>query len=162
MNGADIAILAVVGVSIAFSLFRGFIREVFSLLVWAVAVVAALQVAGPFADVLEPWLELQSVRIIFAFVSVFVVVLVIGALFSHALGRIIKNSDLSPTDRIFGGVFGFVRGLVIVLALVMIGRFTPFPDDPWWQESRLLPEFEHLAELAMVYMPESVQAVLAG
>lgn len=162
MNGADIAILAVVGVSIAFSLFRGFIREVFSLLVWAVAVVAALQVAGPFADVLEPWLELQSVRIIFAFVSVFVVVLVIGALFSHALGRIIKNSDLSPTDRIFGGVFGFVRGLVIVLVLVMIGRFTPFPDDPWWQESRLLPEFEHLAELAMVYMPESVQAVLAG
>lgn len=162
MNGADIAILAVLGVSVLFSLFRGFIREVFSVLVWAVAIIAALQVAGPFARVLEAWIEMPSARLIFAFVAVFVFVLVIGAVFSFALGRLIENTDLSPTDRLFGGVFGLMRGLAIVLALVMVARFTPFPADPWWQESRLLPEFERLAEWTMDYMPESVQTVLAA
>lgn len=160
MNEADWVIVAVLAVSVIVSLFRGLIKEVFSVLVWAAAVVAALQVSGPLAESLEPIVELPSARIILAFAAVFVFVLVVGGLVSFLIGQMIKRTGLSATDRLLGMIFGLARGMVIVAVAVMLARFTPFPEDPWWQESRLLPEFERLAEWSMRYMPESVQGVL--
>lgn len=160
MNEADWIIVAVLAVSVIVSLFRGLIKEVFSVLVWAAAVVAALQVSGPLAESLEPVIELPSARIILAFVAVFLFVLVVGGLVTYLIGQMVERTGLSATDRLLGMVFGLARGLVIVVVAVMLARFTPFPADPWWQESRLLPEFERLAEWSMRYMPESVQDIL--
>jgi membrane protein required for colicin V production len=157
MSGADVAILGVCLVSMLVSLFRGFLREAFSLLIWVVAVYAALQASGPLALQMDPWIEMPSVRIIIAFVGVFVLVLVVGAMLNYLLGRLISSTGLSGTDRLFGALFGALRGVAIVMAAVIIARFTPFPEDPWWQESRLLPEFERLAIWAVHQFPESVQ-----
>jgi membrane protein required for colicin V production len=57
MNGADLVILGILLVSIVVSLFRGFIKEVFSILVWVAAIFAAFQVAGPLAVALEPIID---------------------------------------------------------------------------------------------------------
>jgi membrane protein required for colicin V production len=37
----------------------------------------------------------------------------------------------------------------------MLG-FTPFPRDPWWHESRLLPSFQNGAEWLSAKLPETV------
>ncbi|HKL53483.1 MAG TPA: CvpA family protein [Wenzhouxiangellaceae bacterium] len=160
MNGADLVILGILLVSIVVSLVRGFIKEVFSILVWVAAIFAAFQVAGPLAGALEPIIELPSARIIVAFAAVFVLVLVIGGLISFLVGKMVEKTGLSPTDRFFGGVFGLARGLVIVVLAVLLLRVTPFAQDPWWNDSRLLPTFEALAEEARVWLPESVRGLL--
>ena len=157
MNGVDLAILLICGVSMLVSLFRGFIREVFSLLVWVAAVYAALLVANPLAERMQPWIEMPSVRMIIAFVGVFVLVLIVGGLVNYLLGKLIAGTGLSGTDRLVGALFGALRGVAIVLVAVIIARMTPFPEDPWWQESRLLPEFERLAVAVVQYFPESVR-----
>ncbi len=157
MNPADLVILGVCLVSILVSLFRGFVREAFSLVVWIAAVFAALQASGPLASAMEPWVEMPSVRLIVAFVGVFVLVLVVGGLINYLLGKLVAGTGLSGTDRLFGGLFGALRGMAIVMVAVIIARFTPFPGDPWWQESRLLPEFERLAAWTVVQFPESLQ-----
>lgn len=156
MNGADLAILGICLVSIIVSLFRGFIREAFSLLVWVAAIYAALYSSGMLAERLVPWIEMPSARLIIAFVGVFVLVLVVGGLVNYLLGKLVASTGLSGTDRLFGALFGAVRGLAIVLVAVIIARFTPFPGDPWWQESRLLPEMERLAEWAVARFPDTV------
>lgn len=160
MNGADLAILGIVLVSIVVSLIRGFIKEVFSILVWVAAIFAAFQVAGPFAEALEPIVDLPSARIILAFAAVFVLVLVIGGLISFLVGKMVEKTGLSPTDRLFGAVFGLARGLAIVVLAVLLMRVTPFAEDPWWHESRLLPTFEAMAEQAREWLPESVRGLL--
>ena len=160
MNGADLVILGILLVSIIVSLIRGFIKEVFSILVWVAAIFAAFQVAGPLAGALEPIIELPSARIIVAFAAVFVLVLVIGGMISFLVGKLIEKTGLSPTDRFFGGLFGLARGLVIVVLAVLLLRVTPFTQDPWWHDSRLLPTFEALAEQARVWLPESVRGLL--
>ncbi len=157
MNSADIAILVICGLSMLVSLFRGFIREVFSLLVWVVAVYAGLMAANPLAEQMNPWIEMPSVRLIIAFVGVFVLVLIVGGLINYLLGKLVAGTGLSGTDRMFGALFGALRGVAIVLVAVIIARMTPFPDDPWWQESRLLPEFERLAVAVVQQFPESVR-----
>jgi membrane protein required for colicin V production len=158
MNAADLAILGICLVSILVSLFRGFLREAFSLLIWVAAFYAAMLATGPLSLRMEPWIDMPSVRLIVAFVGVFVLVLVVGAMFNYLLGRLIASTGLSGTDRLFGALFGALRGLTIVIVAVIIARFTPFPGDPWWQESQLLPEFERLAAWAVAQFPESLQA----
>ncbi|MDX1624927.1 MAG: CvpA family protein [Wenzhouxiangellaceae bacterium] len=160
MNPADLAILGVLVVSVVVSLFRGFIREVFSIVVWIAAIVAAFQVSGPLSEAMAPYVELPSARVLLAFSGVFLLVLVIGGLIGYVVGRVVEKSGLSPTDRMFGGLFGLVRGVVIVAAAVVLARFTPFPSDPWWQESDLLPAFERLADVAVDYLPEGLRDLL--
>ncbi|MBY6205264.1 CvpA family protein [Halomonas denitrificans] len=160
MNGADIAILAVLALSVLVSLFRGFIKEVFSILVWVAAAFAAFQAAPLLAEALEPHVALPSARTLIAFVAVFVLVLVVGGLISYLVGKVVEKTGLSATDRLFGGLFGLARGVVIVLIAVMLARITPFPYDPWWQESRLIPRFETMAAWAAGFLPESVQELL--
>lgn len=157
MSTADLVILAICLVSMLVSLFRGFVREAFSLVVWFLAIYAGLLATDPLSQQMEPWIEMPSVRLIIAFVGVFVLVLVVGGLINYLLGRLVAGTGLSGTDRLVGALFGVARGMAIVLVAVIIARFTPFPEDPWWQESRLLPEFERLAIVALNHFPESVR-----
>jgi len=157
MNGADLIILAILGVSVLVSLFRGFIKEMFSILVWVAAIFAAFQVSGPLAAALEPLVDLPSARFIIAFSAVFLMVLVIGGLVSFLIGKVIEKTGLTPTDRLFGALFGLARGLLIVVLAVMLMRITPFAQDPWWQDSRLLAQFEGMADHLQDRLPESVR-----
>ena len=86
--------------------------------------------------------------------------LVVGGLASYLVGKVVEKTGLSATDRLFGALFGLARGVVIVLVAVMLARITPFPYDPWWQESRLIPRFETMAAWAAGFLPDSVQELL--
>jgi len=160
VNWADYAIIGIVLISTLVSLFRGFVREVFSLLVWVAAGYAALQAAGPLAVRLESAVDVPSVRVIIAFVGVFVLVLAVGGLINYLLGKLVANTGLSGSDRLAGALFGALRGLAMVLAAVIIAGFTPFVKDPWWESSLLLPEMERLSRHVVEYFPESIQAYL--
>jgi len=158
MNGADLAILAIALISMLVSLFRGFVREAFSLLVWIAAGYLALRASGPLSIEMSPWIEMPSVRLIIAFVGVFVTVLIVGGLCNFLLGKLVDSTGLSGTDRLFGALFGLLRGGAIVLVAVIVARFTPFPNDPWWQSSQLLPQFERTAVWAVQQFPQSLQS----
>lgn len=158
MTAADYVILGICLVSIVVSLFRGFIKEVFSLLVWIAAVYAALQASGAISLQLEGVIETPSVRVIVAFVGVFVLVLIVGGLLNYLLGRMVVSTGLSGTDRMFGALFGAFRGVAIVVAAVIVASLTPVVEDPWWQRSVLLPEFERLGHWLVGHFPESIQS----
>ena len=160
MNIADLVIVGILSVSVLVSLFRGFIKEVFSILVWVAAIFAAFQVAEPFARSLEPVIDLPSARMIVAFAAVFLLVLVIGGLIGFLISKMVEKTGLSPTDRLFGALFGFARGLVIVVVAVMLLRVTPFAEDPWWDDSQLLPTFETMADRARSWLPVEVRRML--
>lgn len=162
MNWVDIVILAVIGLSVIVSLFRGFLREVLSLLIWVLAAWLAFRFAAPLAGRLEPWIDLPSARAILAFAGIFVLVLVVGGLVNYLLGKLVESTGLSGTDRMVGALFGAVRGVAIVMVAVVLAGFTPFPEDPWWKASRLLPGFERLASWAVSRAPDNLSGYLPG
>ncbi len=140
MNLADAAILVIVVVSAFISVRRGFTREAFSLATWVVAFIVA-RLFGPSLEVLmEPVVETPSVRVAVAFGSLFAATLVVGALLNHLLGELVRVTGLTGTDRLFGVVFGTVRGLVLVVVLVVLGK-PMFSEDAWWNQSLLVPHF---------------------
>ena len=140
MNLADGVILFIIAVSALISVRRGFMREAFSLVTWVAAFVVA-RLFGPGLEVmLESSIETPSIRMAVAFGSLFAATLIVGALINHLLGELVRVTGLSGTDRLFGMVFGAVRGMVVVIVLVALAG-PMFVEDSWWQQSMLVPQF---------------------
>ena len=55
----------------------------------------------------------------------------------------VKRTGLSGTDRLLGMIFGTARGLIVVLAVLVLlpSLLTGVENDQWWKESQLVPEF---------------------
>lgn len=145
MNLADGIILVVIAFSSLLSLRRGFTREAFSLLSWVAAFIVA-RLFGPGLEImLEASIETPSARMAVAFGLLFAATLVVGALINHLVGELVRVTGLSGTDRVFGMVFGAVRGMLLVIVLIAVGRHL-FAADSWWQESMLVPQFAVLED----------------
>jgi membrane protein required for colicin V production len=160
MNWVDYAIIAVLLVSVLMGLFRGLISEVLSLAIWIAAFWVAWTFGPSVAGYFEHSIELPSARMLVAYGLCFIVVLIAGALVRFVISRLVEETGLSGTDRLLGMFFGFARGvLVVTLAIFLLG-FTPFPRDPWWRESQLLPHFESVAGWLGERLPEGVRKYL--
>ncbi len=151
---ADVLLAIILLLSLVIGLFRGFVKEVFSLASWIVAVWVAI-LLGP--DVASMWLssiDSPTIRLAAAYAAVFIAVLVAGAILAHMLTLLVARTHLQGTDRMLGLVFGFLRGGVIVTALVLLARHTPMPEETWWEQSVLIPYFDSLADWAGDKLPE--------
>lgn len=155
MNWVDILILAIVGLSAVIGIFRGFTREAFNLATWILAFWAAFALAGGFAAWLAQYIETPSLRLILAYASLFLGVLIVGALITHLMTQLVRDTPFSGPDRALGAGFGFLRGVVVVVGLVMLAGLTALREDPWWSESMLIPRIEPVAEWARNQIPES-------
>ena len=123
---------------------------------WAAAFLVAFQYSGALALQLENHIELPSARTSLAFAGLFLSVLLVGGLLTFLIGKLVEKTGLSGTDRLLGGVFGGVRGLVLVLALMLVAGLTPVPQDPWWQQSRSIQSLMPLAEWSAQFLPDYI------
>lgn len=153
MNWVDYFILGLIGLSLLVSLWRGFVKEALSLVTWIAAFLVALNFSDLLAERLTPWIELPSMRAAAAIAGLFVIVLIVGGLINFLIGELVKKTGLGGTDRVLGTVFGAARGVIIVGVLVMLAGLTALPQDPWWQDSALLPHFERLALWLADFLP---------
>lgn len=135
MNPLDIGIVAVLVLSVGFGIWRGFVREILSLAGWVLAFLAANAVAAAIGEALPASLASPEVRVLIAFVVVFVITLSAITLAAALLSRLFKAAGLGGVDRTLGGLFGLARGVVILLAITIAAGLTSLPRDPMWKQS---------------------------
>jgi membrane protein required for colicin V production len=146
--------------SILMGLWRGLVAEVLALVCWVLAFWAAWMFGPALADHFSASISTPSVRVLLAYVVCFVTVLIGGAIVAFLMRKLVQGSGLSGSDRLLGMVFGLVRGLALVTLVVLMLGFTPFRRDPWWNESRLLPNFEVGARWLGERLPSEVAKYL--
>ncbi|MDX3909949.1 MAG: CvpA family protein [Sphingobium sp.] len=112
MTALDIFVLLLIGGGAAFGLFRGFVMETLSLIAWVLAVFAIRMFHAPVAAILTEYVGTPSGAAALAFVLVFGVTFVIGKFIASALGARTRKSVLGPVDRVLGGGFGAIKGLI--------------------------------------------------
>ena len=152
----DVVILALIALSAILSLFRGFVREAVALATWLVALWVAMAFHEDLAAILSQWIETPSAQKITAFAVLFICVLLLGAIINYLASKLVDKTGLTGTDRLLGIVFGVARGGVIVAILVLLAGLTPFPQDPWWQDSQFIGYFEELAMWIRSYLPDDI------
>jgi membrane protein required for colicin V production len=161
MNAADWIIVAILAISVLVGLWRGLVREAIALLVWVAALAAAIMFGAQVAALYENWITLPSARIALGYATVFLLVLLVGGLLGWLIGRIVQGTGLGGTDRVLGLGFGLLRGGVMVAALLLVLGYTPLPNDPWWQQSQLIPRFQPLVGWLRDHVPETLDALQA-
>lgn len=148
MNWADWLICGVIGLSCLLGLSRGFIREAMSLAVWVAAIVVAFFFSEALATRMVDTIDTPSLRQMAAFAGLFVVTMILGSMVSKLVGQLVDSAGMKGFDRFLGAGFGFARGVIIMLvALVFIPNIIDVRQDPWWQESKLIPEVLSLEEM---------------
>ncbi|HZM33188.1 MAG TPA: CvpA family protein [Burkholderiales bacterium] len=135
MSSLDIAIAGVLALSVAWGVWRGFVRELISLAGWVLAFLAANAAAGPLGDALPTSLTSPELRVLLAYLVVFVFTLSIATIVGLLLSRVIKAYGLGGLDRTLGGLFGLARGVVVLLALTVLAGLTTLPRQALWRTS---------------------------
>jgi membrane protein required for colicin V production len=156
MNWIDLTILGVLGLSVLVGLFRGFVSEVLALVIWAAAFWVAW-LFGPMVSAHLVMITMPMLREVAGYALCFVLVLILGAFLRFFVQRLLISTGLSGTDRLFGMVFGFARGALIVCVLVFLCQFTSFTREPLWRQSVLLPPFQNATIWLGQQVPPSVR-----
>lgn len=149
----DYLVLFVLVCSIVISTMRGLIKEVLSLLGWVIALFVANAYSQDLAGMLGGVIPGVTMRLIVAFIVLFIGVRLLMALFALAVDAVIRRSGLSVADRGLGGLFGLARGVVLVLAAVLLCGLTAIPQQPFWKNALLSPLAETAAHTVKPFLP---------
>ena len=156
----DWVIIAILGISTLISLKRGFVREAMSLVIWVGAFIIARTFHPSMQAVLAGTVETPAVRLVAAFAILFVSTLIVGALVSNALAKLVHATGLSATDRVLGTVFGLARGLIVDVVALALLRMTPVTEDTWWQRSVTVGELVKVEQWSRDLLGDDINAYL--
>jgi membrane protein required for colicin V production len=132
----DVLVTLVALLSVLLGALRGLVQEVLSVLGWLAAWLGAQAWGGTIgAQFTGPPVVRAAVGFTIAFVSV----LLVWRLLTWLITRILKATPLAPVDRVLGAGFGLLRAVLIVVALVTLGDFTPLARQTFWTGSHAVP-----------------------
>jgi len=146
LNGADWVIIVVLSLSILLSLWRGFAREALSLAGWVAAFVIANLFVDEMASLLAGWIVNIAGRYVASYAILFVGTLIVAGVVVKLTAQVVKVAGLTVLDRVLGTVFGFTRGVILILVAVFVLRqLVPPGDLQWLHQSQLMPHLDMLA-----------------
>lgn len=156
MSTTDIVILCLIALPSIVGVFYGFLNIVFSLLSWAISLGLSIKLVPYFSPLLESYVDTPLLRIILAFIGLFILSLLIMTGISYLIVKLLGRTGLTAADRILGLLFGMGLGGFIVAVIVFLAGFTAFPQEIWWKESKLVLPFERISIWSSRFLPESI------
>lgn len=159
LTAFDWFLVAVVALSTLTAFFRGFVRVLFSF----GGVVVGFVVASWYYLVLAPRLTFLPTTELREIAAFFLITAAITIAFSFAAGwfrKAISVAGLGVFDRILGGLFGFVRGVLLGAGFMLL--FATFvPEWEPFAHSRLAPYFLSGAHAVFSVVPGHFQQRIA-
>ena len=134
MNAVDLLIAAAVVLAIVTGIRAGFVKTLYGLITWVVAIPVALVLQGPFGSLLTPvGLAAPAARTL-AFVTVLLAIetgfTVVGSLVVFPfVDRLHRDRALGLADRAFGAIPSVLRTLVITAVALAAALVLPVGND---------------------------------
>jgi membrane protein required for colicin V production len=153
----DIIIIVAIIVSVVVGMVRGFVKEAISIAALLLAIWAAIYFGPAVGLAMASWLDSDELQMWFGRIFLFAVILSIGGLLSWGLSKLVRLTILSGMDRFLGSLFGFCRGLLLIAVAIILGEYAGFSNDPWWENSRLIPHLGVVADWIMEMAPQGYE-----
>jgi len=165
LNFLDIILLIIFFLSILFGILKGLIRELFSLAFFIIGVVLSFLFYYEVGALFMPYLKNREVSNFAGFITIFVLVLMVGSLVTYLIKKLFILGPLKNIDMILGGVFGLLRGVLIASIIVFALIVFPVNDD-LVTKSRLSPYVLTTIEVFVHFLPakyqDKIQSIKTG
>ncbi len=160
INGLDLAVGIVLLISALLAFMRGFVHEVLSIAAWIGALLAAIYGTALLQPISHDIIPLAWAADAAAAVVIFLAVVFVLSMVTHALAKTIQASALNNLDRTLGFVFGIARAMVILaVGLLLMNWLMDVQDRPdWMAKAKTLPLIELTADGMVALIPEALMA----
>jgi membrane protein required for colicin V production len=159
MSLFDWSLIAVLAYSTILAFLRGIILELFSLGGLIVGILLACWNYNQVAHLLSPIIRTPSIAQIVAFLLIICVVTILCTVLGKALNRTAHAIGLGIFDRLLGAVFGFGRGCLIgIVILMVVAAF--WPNSTWTKNSQLTPYFLEGVHAVSFVVPHDFQQLI--
>ena len=160
MTTFDIIVFSILGLSVVLSLFKGLVKEIFSLLSYLGGYLMAAHYQQSFAQVFIEIIPSKAIAKLIAFIAIYIFTAIIIALIGRVFrSMIISATKLSIFDRLIGGVVGFGKGLIIIVAIIYPIQFFPNISQKLTQDSQTAP---YLAKVLQLINQKSASLDIRG
>ena len=174
----DIGVLLVLLISAGVSFFRGFIREVLTIVGVIGGLLAALMFGKTVAPYVRGWfgiteandggklfdlIPMTMVADGCAYIGIFLIVFIILQLFSHFISASAKAVGLGPVDRTLGVIFGLARG-VLLLGILYLPFNAILPEEnkrTWFEGSATALYIETTSNWLAGFLPDSKEEAVS-
>ena len=113
----DYLVIGIIALSGLIAFFRGFIQEILSLVLWITAFAAAMLLNAYLDPYFIDYIDNPEIRRILTIVTVFVGIIFLGGLIIKLLRGLVHWSGMGGLDRLLGVLFGFIRGMLLVVVI---------------------------------------------
>lgn len=158
----DIAIVSVALVSIIIGFIRGVTKEILSLLSWGGSIFLTIMSFSWASGVARLYIKHGLIADFVTICVLFILFLTLISILNYVFSGFIKKSMLKGIDSFFGGVFGVIRGILILVVLEMT-----FTQYIWTEvtpellvESKLRPLVMKSASFVLLILPEKYQQII--
>ncbi|MBT4964320.1 MAG: CvpA family protein [Francisellaceae bacterium] len=156
MSWVDLAVIGVVLVSTLIGIYRGFVKEILTLISWATAITLAYN----FYHLIDPYIEFITIPLIRSLVAGFIIllaVLVVLSVVNFIISKSLSAIGFKWFDRSLGAGFGFARALLVMsIAIILISPQSDISiskdnaslvnkNNNWKKDSILYPRVEDVA-----------------
>ncbi|MFZ2031287.1 MAG: CvpA family protein [Vitreimonas sp.] len=161
----DFAALVVLGLSGVMAFARGLIREVFSIIAFIGAAIAAVFFASMGRPLVEQFTPLSGpLASVAAGLVIFLIVFIVITVITSTVAKTAHQStEIGSFDRAAGLAFGILRGILVVSLFVLLMRQTQptdatTPADPMQDAvrgARTYPIYEGVAKVLEAVLPQA-------
>jgi membrane protein required for colicin V production len=146
MSALDIFVIVLLAGGAMIGFVRGLVHETLSLLAWVVAIIMLRMFHTPVSVSLAGAVGSATGAAVLAFIILFLPSFLFMKLLARSIGRRTRTSVLGPFDRVLGGGFGMLKGLLAVTLFFLLANLatdlTYGPDEQrpeWMRNSRTYP-----------------------
>ncbi|VAW14540.1 Colicin V production protein [hydrothermal vent metagenome] len=152
----DVVLIGIAFLSAILAMFRGFTREVLSILSWVVAAGAALWAYPLMKDRVRELIQPEPLADGVLIIGTFIIVLIAVSLITVRITDLILDSQIGAIDRTLGFLFGLARGVIlVVVAFLFFSWLVPERQQPdWVRNAQTAPFMISTGELLLSYLPE--------
>ncbi len=122
----DIAIIVIIAASAIWGIFKGFVRQVVSIVALLLGIWCAFKFTAYLSAQVKELLSLsiaQNSLHIIMFVAIFIVVMILAHFIGKGIEGIIKLSMLGWLNRLMGFLFGAIKATIILSVCVYITNY---------------------------------------
>jgi membrane protein required for colicin V production len=143
MISFDIFAFIIIGLSILYSVWKGMVREAFSLMALVVAYLVALNLYSNLAGLIEGVITEETLANILSFIVLFVVGLLIVAMVGRKVKKFLHSAHaISGWDRFLGGFFGMAKGIFLMIVFMFPLQWFDETYARWTEDSLVAPYLE--------------------